>query len=38
MTATRQGTYISLDAAKVISTFMVNGVLDPDSFSELPAI
>jgi DNA-binding NarL/FixJ family response regulator len=33
--ATRQGTYIQLDVAKTLSTFMVNGMPDPARFFEV---
>ena len=33
--AIRQGTYISLDVAKTLSTFMINGMPDSDRFFEL---
>jgi DNA-binding NarL/FixJ family response regulator len=33
-TAIQQGTYVSLDAAETLSTFMVNGWPDPDRFLE----
>ncbi len=33
--ATKQGMYISLDAAEILSTFMVNGMPDSDRFLEV---